>query len=172
MNIILIGMRGSGKTTIGRLLAKRLNKPFIEMDEQIEHAQNMSIATIVNVNGWKYFRKLESELVATLKNTDHTVIATGGGVVEDEENMTILKSKGFIIYLIAPVKTLVKRIGQDDKRPYLTQAKSIEEDLKKTYKKREKLYKSVSDISIDSSVNNITKTIDTLVEVLAQREVL
>ena len=94
MNIVLIGMRGSGKTAIGKLLAKRLGKQFIEMDELIVQRLGQSIPEIVNRYGWEKFRDTEEEITREVAGLDNVINATGGGVVTREENIRELKKKG------------------------------------------------------------------------------
>lgn len=151
MNIILIGMRGSGKTTIGKLLAKKLNCSFIETDERIEKKVKKTIASFVSEKGWNSFRNIEAEIIQTLAGAKNSVIATGGGAVLSNENISILKTLGKILYLDAPARLLLERIGNDSKRPFLTQSKTRREDIERTLKSRADMYKNVADYRIDAS---------------------
>lgn len=148
-NIILIGMRGSGKTTVGRLIAKLLVRSFIELDEDLEKAVGMKIARFVSYSGWDAFRDKESHLVKKLKGKENCIISTGGGVILREENVKILQSLGTIIWLKVDIETLIKRIGEDPKRPSLT-GKPLREDMKVTFRQRRELYAKAADYSIDT----------------------
>lgn len=150
MNIILIGMRGSGKTTVGKILARKLQKEFIEMDELIAKKVNMSIAKIVKQHGWDYFRDRETEIVKEIIEKDNVVISAGGGVVVRPENIALLKRHGKLFWLTVSVPALLKRIGDDKNRPSLTGKTSRKEDMEITLKEREKLYQNAADVVVDT----------------------
>ena len=149
MNIVLIGMRGSGKTTIGKLLAKRLGKRFIEMDELIVQRLGQSIPEIVNRYGWEKFRDVEEEITREVAGWDNVVNATGGGVVTREENIRELKQKGKLVWLKANTDTLLRRIGNDQSRPSLT-GKSPREDMEAVLAERSPIYQRVADFIVDT----------------------
>lgn len=149
MNIVLIGMRGSGKTTIGKLLAKRLGKQFIEMDELIVQKVGHSIPEIVNRYGWEKFRDVEQEITREVAGWDNVVNATGGGVVTREENIRQLKKQGKLVWLKANTDTLLRRIGNDQSRPSLT-GKSHQEDMEAVLADRSPIYEQVADFIIDT----------------------
>jgi len=149
MNIVLIGMRGSGKTTIGKLLAKRLGKQFIEMDELIVQKVGHSIPEIVNRYGWEKFRDVEQEITREVARWDNVVNATGGGVVTREENIRQLKKKGKLVWLKANTDTLLRRVGNDQSRPSLT-GKSQREDMEAVLADRSPIYEQVADFIIDT----------------------
>jgi len=149
MNIVLIGMRGSGKTTVGKLLAKRLGTQFIEMDELIVQRLGQSIPEIVNNYGWKKFRDVEAEITREVAQLDNVVNATGGGVVTREENIRELKKKGKLVWLKADIDTLLRRIGNDQSRPSLT-GKSQREDMEAVLAERSPVYQRVADFIIDT----------------------
>src|SRR3989344_3281837 len=116
-NIILIGMRGGGKTTVGRLLAQKLNKKLIDIDELLEEREGMKIAETVEKRGWEYFRDRESEIVAEVGKRKDTIISTGGGVIERPENVAALKDNGVLVLLNAPADILAERLARDPGRP-------------------------------------------------------
>ncbi len=149
MNIVLIGMRGSGKTTIGKLLAKRLGKQFIEMDELIVQRLGQSIPEIVQRYGWQKFRDVEEEITREVAGWDNVVNATGGGVVTREENIRELKKKGKLVWLKANTNTLLRRIGNDQSRPSLT-GKSPREDMEAVLAERSPIYQRVADFIVDT----------------------
>lgn len=147
MNIILIGLRGSGKTHIGKLLAEKLNQNFLDLDEELEKSAGKTIKEIVEENGWEHFRALENDLIANLQ-TENTVIATGGGAILNPENVTKLKSLGKIIYLHCSPEICAERIKEDDNRPPLSD-KSLEEEMRELYEKRHPIYQEIADLTID-----------------------
>lgn len=149
MNIVLIGMRGSGKTAVGRILAQKLGRELIEMDELIVSKAGLSIPEIVARHGWERFRDLEEEVVAKLSKRDNIVNATGGGVVVREPNITRLKQNGLLVWLTANVDTLLQRIGEDESRPLL-KGKTRREDMEITLAERQSLYRKAADIAIDT----------------------
>ncbi|MBA7580986.1 Shikimate dehydrogenase (NADP(+)) [subsurface metagenome] len=149
MNIVLIGMRGSGKTAVGRILAQKLGRELVEMDELIVRKAGMSISKIVAQRGWERFRDLEEEVTAEVARRDDIINATGGGVVVREQNITKLKQNGLVVWLTANVDTLSKRIGEDDSRPLL-KGKTQQEDIEITLAERQPLYRKAADITIDT----------------------
>lgn len=150
MNIILIGIRGSGKTTVGKILAKELKKDFIEIDTLITAKSRTSIPKIVEQRGWDYFRDIESNVVQEVAEKDNIVIATGGGVVVRTKNIELLKKHGKLFWLTVSVPALLKRIGDDKNRPSLTGKISRKEDMEITLKEREKLYQNAADVVVDT----------------------
>ena len=99
MNIILTGLRGSGKSKIGKILSGKLEWEFLDLDKEIEKAEGMTIPEIYKEHGWEYFREKEKATVARLGNIENTVISLGGGTIVDPENQKILKELGTIVYL-------------------------------------------------------------------------
>lgn len=164
MNIILIGMRGSGKTTVAKQLAKKLNKEYKEMDELIVVKKSMSIPEIVEKHGWDYFRDLESEIVQELCQQDNIIISCGGGVVVRPKNITILKKNGKLFWLQVSVETLLKRIGDDANRPSLTGKASRKEDMEEVLQQRYELYKNAADVIIDTEKMNAKEVADTIIK--------
>jgi len=149
MNIVLIGMRGSGKTTVGKRLAERLDRQFIEMDEMIVQKTGLSIPEIVKRYGWEKFREVEKEVAHEVGRLDNVVNATGGGVVTREENIRALKQKGKLVWLKASLDTLLQRIGDDQSRPSLT-GKPLREDMETVMAERASIYERVADLIIDT----------------------
>lgn len=162
MNIILIGMRGSGKTTIAKLLAKKLHKEFYDLDALVAEKENMPIAKIVYAQGWDYFRNKESEIAEEISQKANAVIATGGGIILRKKNIDALKRNGKFIFLQASVTNLVKRIGTDSNRPRLTKEKTMHEELKKLWEERKMVYQKVADDIVETdhkSLQDIVKEI-------------
>lgn len=154
-NIILIGMSGVGKTTVGLELSKEINYGFIDIDMYIEGKMNKSIDDIFEKHGEEYFRDLEEKVLSKCKNKKNTIISTGAGIVTSR-NIPVLKELGLIIYLKGNISTLHKNILRDklNIRPLL-KVKNIEKKLMEAYSMRFKNYELVSDYQID--VDNLTK---------------
>ena len=150
MNIVLIGMRGSGKTAVGKILAQKLGRELIEMDELIVGKAGLSIPEIVARHGWESFRDLEEEITIEVAKRRNIVNATGGGVVVREQNVSRLKQNGLLVWLTANVDTLLQRIGEDDSRPPLVESRSQREDIEITLAERQSLYRKAADITIDT----------------------
>ena len=167
MNIVLIGMRGSGKTSVGKLLATRLGNKFIEMDEMITEKAGMSIAEIVARHGWPEFRDIEAEITRTAAGMDNTVNATGGGVVTREENIRELKQTGKLVWLRASLETLLKRTQDDSSRPSLT-VKPPEEEMADILRERRLAYERAADFIVDTDDATPEAVAETIVRLLAQ----
>ncbi len=151
-NIILAGMRGCGKSTLGKLLAKKLHREFYDTDELIERDTRITIPEIVEKKGWKFFRALEKEIIRKISEKQNAIIAVGGGSIMDNENVSMLKKNGFIVLIKTPVPILIKRLEFDTVRPSLT-GKDPRAELLEVWESRKKQYESVSDliVSIPSS---------------------
>lgn len=153
-NIFLVGLMGAGKTTVGRALAKRLNKQFIDSDHEIEARTGASIPLIFEIEGETSFRQREAEVIRDLTAQQDIVLATGGGAILNAESRAYLKSRGTVIYLRASVNSILQRTSHDKNRPLLQTAdprKTIEE-LSRT---REPFYNDVADIVIDTGRPNV-----------------
>jgi shikimate dehydrogenase len=149
MNIVLIGMRGSGKTTVGRILAQKLGRELVEMDELIARKAGLSVAEIVEKYGWAKFRAIEEEITNEVAARDNIVNAAGGGVVTREQNMQELKKNGILVWLKAGVETLVGRVGEDSQRPLLA-GRTRREDVEITLSGRMPLYQRAADLVVDT----------------------
>ena len=154
MNVVLIGFRGTGKSTVGRLLAKRLERNFIDSDKYIESSTGKTIKRIFENDGEEGFRKIEAGTIAKLSKVDNTVISAGGGVVLEKNNVRSLKENGFLILLEATPEIIHNRISQDEKttqqRPSLTDRKPLDE-IKHLIEQREHAYKNAADYTINTS---------------------
>lgn len=138
MTICLVGFMGSGKTTIGRLLAEVLGKSWVDLDNFIEQQEGQTISAIFASKGESYFRTLETNALKQLIKEDIGVLSTGGGIIEQEENRSVLK-KAYTIYLSYPFDVLYRRIEGDVNRPLATSY----ETLYKRYEKRLPWYSEV-----------------------------
>ena len=152
-SIVLIGHRGSGKSTVGRLLADRLGCGHIDTDELIEAKSQRTIAEIFERDGEKHFRTLESEAIACLPEADRVVISVGGGAVLDERNCKRLSALGHVVYLAAPVEELHRRVtldrGSRDSRPPLTADDALTE-IRDTLAARMGCYRELAQTHIDT----------------------
>lgn len=172
MNIVLIGYRGSGKSTVGRRLAARLKLRFVDIDDLIEERQGVAISDIVKSHGWGHFRKLERNTIEEISKEDHFIIAPGGGAVLDTDNVKALRKNGLIIWLKAEKQTLLKRMDQDPgtgtRRPALT-GKGTSEELKEVMSLREPIYERVSEIQIDTSRIDVETVVENVLTVLKDK---
>ena len=148
MNLILCGMMGCGKTTIGREIAARSGKICCDTDEKIVEKHGR-IADIFARYGEAHFREIETETVRALAQKDDLVIATGGGWVLKEENVELLKKSGKIVYLRAKKETLLIRLQNDGQRPLLQSEKGLSDRLEELLKARAPIYENVADHVVD-----------------------
>lgn len=153
-NIALIGFMGSGKTTIGKILAKYLDMKFVDTDKMIAAQERKSIPEIFAEHGEQYFRQLEREIVLHESLNNNIVISTGGGVIIDNENIKHLKETSFVVYLDCTIECIYERVKNSKSRPLLN-VDDMFEKIKELHDKREWLYQISCDFSvkIDSDSN-------------------
>ena len=166
MNIVLVGYRGAGKSTVGRLLAARLGRELVSTDAEIVRRAQRTIPEIVAQEGWEYFRDLESDICRKLASRDQLVIDTGGGAILRAQNVEALKKNSTVVWLTASVETIAKRIGGDNQRPSLTGTKSFVDEIQDVLRERAPKYQAMADHSIatdDRSINQLVETLLTLV---------
>ena len=159
--IFLIGMMGSGKSTLGSMLANKLNWTFIDIDTELEKEHGLSINEMFN-NGESKFRTLESKKLEKIVLKDHIVCATGGGIVEEEVNHKIL-NQSFCIYLDTSLDILHERIKHDNSRPLLL-AGDKKDLLRNILNNRKEKYKSLSKLSINTDNVDISDSCKTIME--------
>lgn len=143
-NIFLIGPMGAGKSSIGKHLAKSLQKEFYDTDEEIENRTGVDICWVFDVEGEEGFRERESSVIAELTQFTNIVLATGGGSILDENNRTMLSLNGTIIYLDVSLDYQSDRTINESRRPLLRGDNRLE-TLKKLYYERKPLYESIAD---------------------------
>ncbi len=170
MNIVLIGFRGTGKSTVGKLLANRLERDFIDSDKYIEDSTGKTIKRIFEEEGEEGFRKIETDVITKLSRMDNKIISAGGGVILKEDNVKNLKSNGFLVLLEATPKIIHNRIIQDEKttqqRPSLTDKTPLDE-IKHLLEQRKVPYKNAADYTINTSYvacEDIVNEIITVIE--------
>ena len=151
MNLILIGYRGTGKSTVAKILSERFQARLISTDEFIITKAGMHIPEIVESKGWDYFREFESGVIKEISKEDDCIIDAGGGVVLREENIKNLKKNAKIVLLKADVKIIAERIKDDTKRPSLTGEKSFIDEINEVLNERKPLYEKAADFSVDTS---------------------
>lgn len=154
MNIVLIGYRCSGKTVVGKTLARELGRAFLDTDTLIEENAGRSIETMISTKGWERFRETEKRLVEEVSRRNNLVIATGGGIVMDEENVKNLKQNGWVVWLKGKPEVLKERMAKEQEsgkiRPSLTGADPLEE-IKEVLRARKPFYERAGDLVVDTS---------------------
>ncbi|HJP18450.1 MAG TPA: shikimate kinase [Nitrospinota bacterium] len=164
MNIVLIGYRGTGKSTVGKILAKKLKRLLIPVDDLIVKKVGMSIPEIVEKHGWDYFRDIESNVTKELSNQDNCIIDCGGGVILRDENVENLKQNGKCFLLKAEIDTIISRIQGDANRPALKEGMSFREEQEKVLKERDPKYKAAADVEIDTSILSLEQAVEKILE--------
>jgi shikimate kinase len=173
MKIILIGYRATGKSTVGKLLADQMKMPFRDTDTLIEESEGKTIKEIVAGHGWDYFREREKEIIQKLAKKDKCVIATGGGVVLQKENVDLLKQMGKIIWLNAPLHDIIERLKADakngEKRPRFTKSNIVQETAT-MLKERLPLYKKNADFTVTTDDKSVAKVAEEISAFLKKKE--
>ena len=159
-NIILIGFMGSGKTTIGKIISDKKNMRFIDMDLEIEKMENKKINQIFSENGEKYFREKESSLLKQLCSLKNSVISTGGGIIENEFNIEILKKQPYVIWLDANEDTIENNVKNEiEKRPKLKEDDNLKLSIKDLLNKRYDKYKESANIRVNVNNKNVDQVV-------------
>lgn len=166
MNIVLIGYRGSGKSTIARILSDRTGMESISSDALIEERAGMTINDFVKKNGWQAFRELEEKIIGEISLMDGIIIDTGGGVVLRESNVRALKKNGKIFFLHAGAKVLADRIKKENTRPPLKNGKEPWEEVEEVLRERLALYKSSADYIIETENISPEGAAEKIIEIL------
>ncbi|HZW25894.1 MAG TPA: shikimate kinase [Gallionella sp.] len=162
-NLILVGMMGSGKTTIGRTLAKHLGKTFVDSDEEIQLRTGVTIPHIFDVEGEAGFRLRERAAIRELVGRNNIVLATGGGAILAEQNRDMLRQNGIVVYLKANVHDLWQRTRHDRNRPLL-QTDDPRAKLAELFEQRDPLYMQAADIVVQSGKQSVQTLLSQLVE--------
>ena len=161
-NLFLVGPMGSGKTTIGRQLARRLKKSFIDSDHEIEDHTGASISLIFDIEGEEGFRSREKAIIDELTQQENIILSTGGGVILAEENRQNLKTRGTVIYLHAPLKKLFYRTSRDKNRPLL-QTENPREKLRQIVEERDPLYRKTADLIVETENRTVHQVVNYII---------
>lgn len=166
-NIVLVGFMGTGKTSVGKILAKRLSRPFIDVDQLIEDAEGQQISDIFEQRGEPYFRTVEKREVASAAALKNAVITTGGGAVLDPENVAALRRSGTLVSLTASPETILGRVQGSRHRPLLNTPDKLAE-IRRLLEIRAPFYRC-ADYSFDTDGKTPAQVADTILRSLSGR---
>jgi shikimate kinase len=161
--IALIGIMGSGKTTLGKIMAERMGNSFVCSDEYLEEKLNRTIPDIFEKDGESYFREREAEVIKELSEREELILSTGGGVVLDDKNMKNLKDKGFVVIFLNRDIEIIMRDIDTEGRPLI---KEDPEKLRKIFNDRKDLYNGYSDIILNND-GEIEEAVDKLINIIS-----
>jgi shikimate kinase len=167
MNIVLIGYRGTGKSTVAKILGQRLKRTVMSTDTEIVKEAGQSIPQIVEQFGWDHFRELETQMCRKLQDQTNLVIDTGGGLILKEENVNILKANSTIFWLTAEIPTIVKRISGDTHRPSLSGTKTFVEEIEDILKERTPKYQAAANQVIPTDHNSPHQIADSILSLIS-----
>lgn len=167
-NIYLVGMPGSGKSTVGKALARKLDWPFFDADQEMNKQTGVAISTIFELEGEAGFRLRESQLIKEFCARDGIVLATGGGAILKEENRAALSRTGTVIYLHASLDHLWQRTRRDSRRPLL-RTNHPRDTLKALLDVREGLYRQTADVTVETGRQSVGKLVHDLADELTRR---
>lgn len=165
MNVVLIGYRGTGKSSVGEILAARLDHTLLSTDAEVVKLAGQTIPAIVEHHGWEYFRDLESKVCQKLVGRNGLIIDTGGGAILRSQNVEALKQTGKLFWLTASVETIARRIGSDTQRPSLTGTKSFIHEIQDVLQDRLPKYQAAADCVIETEGRSLSQVAD---EILAR----
>jgi len=167
-NIVLIGLMGAGKTTVGRRLAQRLGLPLIDTDQEIALRCGADIPTIFDLEGEEGFRRREERAVAEAMSESGRVVTTGGGAPTREANRQML-GRGYVIYLDAQPWQIWQRLRTDRSRPLLSQSANPKATLERLHAERDPIYRAMADYVLPSSRGSLAHVVQHLVDHLSTR---
>jgi shikimate kinase len=157
MNLVLIGYRGTGKSSVASLLGERLGRPVVSLDQRLVMRAGRPIPEFVAAHGWPAFRDLEQELCAEHARQDGLVLDCGGGVVEREANIQVLRANGLVVWLQAEIPTIVERIRHGTERPSLTGTGSFMDEVADVLRRRTPLYRAAADLAVATDGRGVTE---------------
>ena len=149
-SIFLCGFMGCGKTTVGKILAARTGRDFIDMDKYIEEKENMTVSQIFEKHGEDYFRDLEHQVCKELSKKENLIVATGGGALTYKRNADIIRKNATVLFISVPIEIIADRLKNDTTRPLL-QREDRQQAMKELYDKRMPLYKDAATVIADGS---------------------
>ncbi len=164
--IFLVGLMGAGKTSVGKMLARRLQKEFLDADAEVERATGVKIPVIFEIEGESGFRAREEKMIARLTERPDIVLATGGGAVISAENRKLLRSRGRVIYLRAAPEDLWRRTRRDRNRPLLQTADPLTR-LRDLHQQRDPLYREVAELIVDTGSQSVSVLTSQIQQLLA-----
>jgi len=167
-NIFLVGMMGAGKTTVGRALASRMKREFVDTDRVLVERTGVAVATVFEIEGEEGFRRRESAVLRELCEGDDRVVATGGGIVLAEENRRVMREAGTVVYLRARLESLWERTRHDASRPLLA-TPDPRGRLAELLREREPLYREVAHIVVDSGPQSASTLVSRVLAALRAR---
>jgi shikimate kinase len=169
MNVYLIGYRCSGKTTLGKALSRCMQRPFIDTDDEIVHANGMTIQQMVAEKGWAFFRRQERRVIETACRHRKTVVATGGGAVLDSRNVADLRASGTVVWLRSRPQTIKKWIladpASETQRPALT-SEAVFDEIDATLAERTPLYQAAMHFAVDTDDFNVPALVQEIMQKL------
>jgi shikimate kinase len=167
-NIFLVGMMGAGKTTVGRALATRMKREFVDTDRVLVDRTGVPVATVFEIEGEEGFRRRESAILREVCEQDERVVATGGGIVLAEENLQVMRESGTVVYLRARLESLWERTRHDSSRPLLATA-NPRERLAELLTQREPLYRAAAHVVVDSGPQSAATLVNRVLAALRAR---
>ena len=167
MNVVLVGFMASGKSSVGKRVARRLGYNFLDTDHFIEAELGCSISEIFSIQGEPYFRKLETRLLQNLPRLENHVIATGGGIVTTPGNMALLKHIGVVVFLNADIEDIISRLERDTRRP-MVQGGELRERVTTLLDKRLDLYRE-ADVMVNTAGRSVNQTAGEVLRMVAQQ---
>ncbi|MCK5594647.1 shikimate kinase [bacterium] len=170
MNIVLIGYRGTGKSSVARILSKEFGFSVFDMDEEIVKRASIPISEIVEKFGWDKFRNLESAIAEQVSNLDNYIIDTGGGVILRDKNVANLRKNSKVFWLKAGVATIAERIKHGTHRPSLTDEKTFIDEVEEVLMQRKEKYEKAADYTIDTSKLSTVDVAKKIVSLMKQEE--
>jgi len=164
-NIYLIGFMGSGKSTVGKILAEKLNMNFIDIDKLIEEKEGMKIKDIFEQKGESYFRELERKQIEAIVNQEGLVVSTGGGLGANLDNMNLMKKNGDVVWLDVSLNTVLDRLKNDQDRPLLKQPI---EKIKQLFEERKNVYR-LANIRINADKKTPSQIVEEILTKIKRR---